>query len=115
MPYSMPHRMRLSYIFKAAFIHFQKCENTNFPACVRSLSVHARFTGVPGLSAAEVSSLSQSDQFAQLMPFLCRKFSHVSLSLVNTPPLPSARLTPHSLTKTASPLLCASEMRCRSH
>ena len=63
------------------------------------MPVQGRFVGVPGFRAAEVSFLSQRDQLAQLMPFWWRKFSQVSLSWVNTPPLPSARLVPHSLTR----------------
>ena len=94
--------------------HEENRENTNWPDSVSWSCPQGPFWGAPGRRAAEVSSLSHRDQLHQLMPRWSRKSSQTLDSSRNTPPLPSARLVPHSEMNTGRPLAIAPSMRWRS-
>lgn len=80
---------------------------TNAPEAVSCELTHSPFTLAPGTNADAPSFLSFSAQFAWLILLVLRKLSHAVVSLVATAPPPSAFTAPHSVTKSAMPLLSA--------
>lgn len=79
----------------------------NAPDAVSCDVAQFPFALAPGTNAEAPSALSFSDQLALLMLLAFIKLTHALVSLLATPPLPSALTEPHSVTNRAMPLLSA--------